>query len=372
MNTETIETEEARRAGEHSTRLAKWAAVVDDTLVPMPQRRIPVSVIRAQSSIPEGRTLVRDHNSPDDVVLRDDIVDLADGNVFYTLSNCDVQPRPSCASPAKLAFIVNDRAEVTVRGDQTGQMLKELFSLPHNATLVRDYQGPDDSPIELSEQVRFADGPVFYTRQIKAELEITVNCRLFTDRDGVKRHMSGREIATLVYPDAPNETRIFSVSPEKREIGLDERVEIRNCEVFDVVRKKVDGGYEDPRVERELTAVREGGQRISLVSDSVLAVIYHDLRTRPGLPVTVTDVLVPVPGGYPGQMIDWAYLPTDSPLIGRVKGSPQNHRISAMNRLWQQISYHPHNGGGAPPWNPTLHGFHTYAGELLSWLYNAN
>ena len=32
-------------------------------------------------------------------------------------------------------------------------------------------------------------------------------------------------------------------------------------------------------------------------------------------------------------------------------------------RTWRRISYHPHNGGGGPAWNPALYNFHTYAGR---------
>ncbi len=183
--------------------------------------------------------------------------------------------------------------------------------------------------------------------------------------------MDGREIASLVYPEAPNETRVFEVSPEKHEIGLGENIHLHGCEVFDVVRKKVDGGFQSPRVDLELEKLRAAGQPVTLI-ESAPAVIYRGLRTRPGYSIAATDVLVPVPPTYPGHMIDWAYLPSDSPLIGRVKGQPQDHLVLADGRTWRRISYHPHNGGGGPAWNPALHGFHTYAGELLSWLYDAN
>lgn len=83
--------------------------------------------------------------------------------------------------------------------------------------------------------------------------------------------------------------------------------------------------------------------------------------------MATTDVLVPVPAGYPAAMLDLAYLPEGSALIGRVKGAPQT-TINAGGRVWRQISYHPHNGGGGPPWNPNVHGFHTYIDELLTWL----
>ena len=69
-------------------------------------------------------------------------------------------------------------------------------------------------------------------------------------------------------------------------------------------------------------------------------------------------------------MIDWAYLPENSPMLECVKGTPQDERITALGQLWRRISYHPHQGGGAPSWNPAVHGFHTYLGELVSWLHN--
>lgn len=95
------------------------------------------------------------------------------------------------------------------------------------------------------------------------------------------------------------------------------------------------------------------------------AVIYHNLASTLG--VATTDVLVVVPGGYAQSMLDRACLPQGSPLIGVVKGQPQEV-FTADGRSWVAISYHPYNGGGGPPWDPTRHGFHTYVDELVSWL----
>jgi len=374
MAAELIETEHGRadRTPECG-RPAKWAALVEDTVILLPERKVSAEVIKAQASVSPEKVLVRDHNSPDDEILQnEDLVDLAEGNVFYTLAECEAHPRGPCSAPPKLAWFVDDRPEVTIRRVQTGETLRELFSLALHSKLIRDHAGPTDEPIDLTSKVSFDDGPVFFTRHVEAALSITVNARVFTEAEGVRKVMSGREIASLVYPDAPNETRIFFVSEGGREIGLDDNVEIHGCEVFDVVRKKVDGGYENSRVHQELERIRHSGQEVSLVGAAEPAVIYHALRTRPGCAVSTTDVLVPVPPSYPGQMIDWAYLPDDSPLIGRVKGNAQDHRITALGRVWRRISYHPHNGGGGPAWNPAVHGFHTYIGELLSWLYNAN
>src|SRR5258708_6769473 len=100
----------------------KWALSVDDTLIPMPKQKVNAGVIRAQASIANDSVLVRDHNSPNDVIINDkDEVDLAEGNVFYTLNTCEVKPRPACTEPPKLAFFVDDRTEVTVRSSQTGR-----------------------------------------------------------------------------------------------------------------------------------------------------------------------------------------------------------------------------------------------------------
>lgn len=96
------------------------------------------------------------------------------------------------------------------------------------------------------------------------------------------------------------------------------------------------------------------------------AVIYAGLPSSLGT-VEKTDVLVPVPSGYPQAMLDYAFLPADSPLKGVVPGAVQEN-VQFGNRSWTRISYHPHNGGGGPAWDPRIHGFHTYVDEVLTWL----
>src|SRR5690348_437819 len=122
----TMQAQAGSRSGDRQRHVpAKWAAVVDDVLVPMPRRAVPVSVLAAQSSTPDGFVLVRDHNSPNDYVLPDDgEVDLAEGNVFYRLERCAIEARGECRDAPKLAFILDDRAEVTTRADQTGRALR--------------------------------------------------------------------------------------------------------------------------------------------------------------------------------------------------------------------------------------------------------
>ena len=72
----------------------KWAALLNDQLFPMPRRRLTARDILDQAGIGPEFMLVRDHNSPNDVVLADDdAVDLAEGNVFRAIPRCDAAPR---------------------------------------------------------------------------------------------------------------------------------------------------------------------------------------------------------------------------------------------------------------------------------------
>ena len=126
------------------------------------------------------------------------------------------------------------------------------------------------------------------------------------------------------------------------------------------------------RIEREIGVLRAGSQTAELINAPGRSfVLYRDVPTSGanyGLPA-VTDVIVPVPAGYPASLIDLAGLPANSPFLARVKGGQNNQGIiEADGRRWQLSSYHPHNGGGGPPWDQTRHGFHTYLDHLIAWL----
>ncbi len=65
------------------------------------------------------------------------------------------------------------------------------------------------------------------------------------------------------------------------------------------------------RIERELAQLHEGGQVAEILVGDRECVLYRDVPTdgpRFGLSAT-TDVIVPVPSGYPAAMIDLAGLP---------------------------------------------------------------
>lgn len=351
----------------------KWAAVVNDALVLLPERHVRAGLVKAEAGVDSELVLVRDYGSPNDVPLEDDAkVDLVEGNVFYTVAHCEVKQCEGRPEKPKFAFIVDDRPEETLNPHQTGRTLRELFGYVPAVRLFRDFESPHDQPIGLDEEVCFVDGPVFYTRRGEKGLTIIVNKQDFGEADGVKPEMTGREIASLVSPD-PNQTEVSKIKGKERlKVGLDEKINIHNCEEFCVIRTNVRGGFEISRIERELGTLKANGGEVTFVATPVPCAIYHRLPTRPGYPyISEADVLVTVPAAYPGVMLDGAYLPVGSPLLGRVEGAPQGATVHALGRNWQLVSYHPHNGGGGPAWNKDRHGLHTYYTEVLSWIQRA-
>ena len=187
----------------------KWACTVNDRPIPLPRRIVEVALIRAQAELRATSILVRDHDSPNDVILREDEpVDLAKGNVFYTLDCPDPKNRGACDAPAKLAFFVDDRAEETLNPHQTGETIRDLFGLSKDINLIRDFESPHDQVVQPNDEAPFEKGPVFVTRHHDVKLTITVNHKRFTECDGVKRFMTGRQIAALV-SDTPDRTEVF-------------------------------------------------------------------------------------------------------------------------------------------------------------------
>ncbi len=158
--------------------VAKWAAKVEDQFIPAPERRVKVAVLKTQGNIPPAKTLVRDFGGQHDVALQDEqVIDLAEGNVFYAVEACNAPKGGGGHATPKLAFFVDDRPEETLRPDQTGRTLRELFGFTPDVLLFRDYESPTDQPIGLDDQLNFGDGPFFYTRRHHGPhtISITIN-----------------------------------------------------------------------------------------------------------------------------------------------------------------------------------------------------
>src|SRR5207249_12079050 len=83
-------------------------------------------------------------------------------------------------------------------------------------------------------------------KEHKEGLHIFVNRRKFEEGDGVRPQMTGAQIAVLVGVPADNAVVRLDSGPNKREIGIDEAMKIKNGEHFLVTRKVVEGGH-DPR-----------------------------------------------------------------------------------------------------------------------------
>ena len=334
----------------------------------MPGKLIRAEVLREQAGIPDEMVLVRDHNDDHDPVMpQTGSINLGLGNVFYTEPKCDVPDRPVCEAPPKLGYTVNDLWEIVLRPQQTGKTLRDLFGLPDDAELLRDLHSPDDQLVGDSDSAEFGNGCVFRTRKAVRQLTIIVNKVRFSEADGVKPRMTGLEIATLVEKDQAKNTTVEEIKPKMANVPLTEEVAIENCEEFKVIRGNINAGFQADRLARELELLRAGGASVTLVTEPVGAVIYHDVPVRGDFPIKTTDVLVKIPAGYPAGIIDNAFLPSDSPILTLTHGSPQQVEVIA-GRSWRQKSIHPHAGAGIA-WDKNRHGFHTYFSEVQNWLH---
>lgn len=200
----------------HDQPASKWLSSVNDSNVHAPARHVAAQLLKHQAGVPADHVLVRDHGSEHDVAFPDDaVLDLADGNVFFTVPRCDYRPKGKTTAPAKRAFFVDDRPAITLRPDQTGHTLRELFGLADDAGLFRDYQAPQDQPIGPSTLVRFAEGPVFYSRPAEgthpSETKIIVNGR---EKTVPGKKLTYAQVVKLAYDPVDPET-IYTVTYKK-------------------------------------------------------------------------------------------------------------------------------------------------------------
>ena len=194
MNIYSINIEGRNQVAENHTQnrkpASKWFALVNDTLIPMPDRRVNILVLREQANVSEDHAVLRDHDSPNDFVLPGSgTVDLGEGNVFYTQRVCDTKADVACLGPAKLALSVDDEWEVVIKPDQTGQTIRDLFSVSDDVELLREFHSPQEEAIADHESVRFDEGPVFVTKNITTTVKVNYNPVKFK-----RRHVTGLEI----------------------------------------------------------------------------------------------------------------------------------------------------------------------------------
>jgi hypothetical protein len=97
----------------------------------------------------------------------------------------------------------------------------------------------------------------------QATIHIFVNRRKFGVDDGVKEVMTGAEIAGLVGVPAANAVIRMDSGPDKRGIGVEESVHLKQGEQFLVTRKTVEGGCATRRGNAEVvgSAARSCGAR---------------------------------------------------------------------------------------------------------------
>lgn len=213
---------------------AKWAAVVNDRPFPLPRRRLRARDILAQAGERVGM-LVRDLNQPQDVPIAAEAeVDLAEGNVFRVISECESPAvDPMQHGTAKLAFFMDDAWEVTVQSNQTLESLRGLFDLPDDTEIVRDFTSLHDEQIFANSVVRFKDGPVFLSRITSIVIKVNNRPVRFT-----KRRVTGLEIKqTAIAQEVPIDLEcvLYRVSPAGDlgpAIRDDQHVLLKKCDQF--------------------------------------------------------------------------------------------------------------------------------------------
>lgn len=216
---------------------AKWGAIINDQLFPLPRRKLAPRDILDQAGIGKEFVLVRDHDNPNDVVLDTEaIVDLAEGNVFRTIPRCETGPQRPCSAPPKLAFICDDAWEVTLTGKQTGHSLKRLLGLPDDAEVLRDFESPHDKIIRDDQVVLHSDGPVFTARRVSFTVKVNNHPVHLRERVVTALELKKTAIAQGVKIDIDNVVyRVKADGSLGPAIRDDEKIVLHECDSFSCV-----------------------------------------------------------------------------------------------------------------------------------------
>jgi hypothetical protein len=216
---------------------AKWAAIVNDQLFPLPRRKLAARDILDQAGVGKEFVLVRDHDNPNDAVLGDEtIVDLAQGNVFRTMPRCETEPQRPCSAAPKLAFVCDDAWEITLNGKQTGHSLKRLLGLPDDAELLRDFESPHDKIIRDDQAVLHSDGPVFTARRVSLTVKVNNHPVHFKERNVTAFELKKTAIAQNVKIDI--DSVVYRVKPDGSlgpAIRDEEKIVLHECDSFSCV-----------------------------------------------------------------------------------------------------------------------------------------
>lgn len=213
---------------------AKWAAVIEDRLFPMPRQKLTARDILGQTAFGPDVVLQRDHNSSNDVVIDEEqVVNLGDGNVFRLIPRCEARPASACVEPAKRAFVLDDEWKVTVIPEQTGRTLKGLFDLPDEVELVRDYESPNDEVIANGEHVHHAEGCVFTARKLVLMIKVNNNPVRFTKRRVTALEVKQTAIAQGV--QIGEDFVLHAITPDGNQgpaIPDDKKLVLKPCDEF--------------------------------------------------------------------------------------------------------------------------------------------
>lgn len=194
--------------------------------------------------------------------------------------------------------------------------------------------------------------------------------------------MTARELANLA--NVPINNASITRKNSDIQIGLDEHIQLKNGDHFEIIRDRVLAGFIEPnevkpiyikRIETELEKLWENSKiKAKLIKTKQGEFVrYYSIETN-GIHFNLpeeTDILVRVPQGYPTSLIDMPAIPKDSKLFQHVVGASNPQGIVDVDGvIWEFVSYHPYNSSqGGLDWNPSIHGFHHYAIELFMWLH---
>jgi len=189
---------------------ARWFALVDDTIVTTPRQVIPVSLLKGLAKVPEGKPIFRDHNTPyDPEVTENQDIDLSEGNVFHTrASNREDCKGPLKAEP-KIALVLDDHFEMISKHEFSPRFLRQLFGQEENVEILRDFESPNDDPIDDEESLLFIDGPVFISRAKPTEFKIILNGR---PKVVSSRSLSYQEVIQLAFGTADLDRTAYTVT----------------------------------------------------------------------------------------------------------------------------------------------------------------